>query len=60
MCAFGLQVTILDVARHLNVIWHIVKHIQKRDLGRRYAKPKLTHLRQIAIDETPLPRDIAT
>jgi transposase len=43
--------TILDVARHLGVGWDIVKDIQKRDLSRRYAKPKLKNLRQIAIDE---------
>jgi transposase len=43
--------TILDVARHLFVSWDIVKDIQKRDLFRRYAKPKLKNLRQIAIDE---------
>jgi transposase len=45
------SMTILDVARHLNVSWDIVKDIQKRDLSRRYAKPKLKDLRQIAIDE---------
>jgi transposase len=43
--------TILDVARHLGVSWDIIKDIQKRDLNRRYAKPKLKRLRQIAIDE---------
>ena len=43
--------TILDVARHLGVSWDVVKDIQKRDLSRRYAKPKLKGLRQIAIDE---------
>jgi transposase len=43
--------TILDAARHLGVSWDIVKDIQKRDLSRRYARPKLKHLRQIAIDE---------
>jgi transposase len=43
--------TILDVARHLNVGWDMIKDIQKRDLSRRYAKPKLKHLRCIAIDE---------
>jgi transposase len=43
--------TILDVARHLGVSWDIVKDIQKRDLSRRYAKPKLKGLRRIAIDE---------
>src|SRR5262245_54675595 len=45
------SMTILDVARHLGVSWDIVKDIQKRDLSRRYAKPKLKDLRQIAIDE---------
>src|SRR5258707_4717634 len=43
--------TILDVARHLGVSWDIVKDIQKRDLARRYARPKLKDLRRIAIDE---------
>ncbi len=45
------SMTILDVSRHLGVSWDIIKDIQKRDLSRRYAKPKLKHLRQIAIDE---------
>ncbi len=35
----------------MNVGWDLVKEIQKRDLSRRYAKPKLKHLRAIAIDE---------
>jgi transposase len=43
--------TILDVARHLGVSWDVVKDIQKRDLSRRYAKPKPKGLRRIAIDE---------
>src|SRR5207248_4752641 len=45
------RMTIRDVAAHLNVGWDLVKDIQKRDLSRRYAKPKLKHLRRIAIDE---------
>jgi transposase len=45
------RMTILDVARHLGVSWDIIKDIQKRDLSRRYAKPKLKGLRRIAIDE---------
>ncbi len=45
------HMTIQDVAEHLNVGWDLVKDIQKRDLGRRFARPKLKHLRQIAIDE---------
>jgi transposase len=43
--------TILDVSRHLRVSWDVIKDMQKRDLSRRYAKPKLKNLRQIAIDE---------
>ncbi len=45
------HMTIQDVAEHLNVGWDLVKNIQKRDLARRFARPKLKHLRQIAIDE---------
>jgi transposase len=45
------QMTIKDVANHLNVSWDVIKEIQKRNLMRRFAKPKLKHLRQIAIDE---------
>jgi transposase len=47
----GRRMTIRDVARHLGVSWDVIKDIQKRDLSRRYAKPKLKHLRHIAIDE---------
>jgi len=45
------RMTIRDVAAHLGVGWDLVKDIQKRDLARRYARPKLKHLRHIAIDE---------
>ncbi len=45
------SMTIEDVARHLRVGWDLIKDIQKRDLSWRYAKPKLKHLRYIAIDE---------
>src|SRR5438270_1626087 len=45
------RMTIRDVAKHLGVGWDMIKEIQKRDLARRYAKPKLKHLRHIAIDE---------
>jgi transposase len=45
------SMTIRDVARHLGVGWDLIKDIQKRDLSRRYAKPKLKHLRYLAIDE---------
>jgi transposase len=43
--------TIQDVAEHLQVSWDTVKDIQARSLQRRFGKPKLRHLRQIAIDE---------
>jgi transposase len=45
------SMTIRDVARHLGVSWDSIKEIQKRDLSRRFAKPRLKHLRRIAIDE---------
>jgi transposase len=45
------SMTIRDVARHLDISWDLVKEIPKRDLSRRYSKPKLKHLRRIAIDE---------
>jgi len=43
--------TIKDVANHLGVSWDLIKEIQKRNLQRKYARPKLKHLRLIAIDE---------
>ena len=43
--------TIQDVARHLEVSWDIVKDIQKWHLVRKYSKPKLKNLKEIAIDE---------
>jgi transposase len=51
--ALGLSrsMTIRDVARHLGVGWDTIKEIQKRDLSRRFARPKLKHLKRIAIDE---------
>ena len=45
------SMTIKDVADHLRVSWGTVKDIQKRYLRQRYARPKLKHLRRIAIDE---------
>src|SRR5216683_1307347 len=43
--------TIQDVARHLQVGWDTIKDIQKRDLQRRFKKPRYSKLKQIAIDE---------
>src|SRR3954451_3757218 len=47
----GRRMTIRDVAVHLDVSWDLIKDLQKRDLARRFAKPKLKHLRHLAIDE---------
>lgn len=47
----GRLMTIQDVARHLQVSWDTIKDIQKRDLQRRFKKPRLRKLKQIAIDE---------
>jgi transposase len=45
------HMTIKAAAEHLNVSWDVVKDIQKRYLHKRFDKPKLKHLKQIAIDE---------
>jgi len=45
------HMTILDVARHLDISWDTVKEIQAQSLQRRFGKPKLRKLKQIAIDE---------
>jgi transposase len=43
-----------DVARHLDISWDLANDIQKRRLGRRFERPRLKHLKQIAIDEIHL------
>jgi transposase len=43
--------TIKDAATHLGISWDVIKDIQKRYLHKRFARPKLKHLREIAIDE---------
>jgi transposase len=45
------HMTIQDVAGHLQVGWDTVKDIQARSLQRRFGKPKLHNLKEIAIDE---------
>jgi transposase len=45
------HMTIKDVALHLGVNWGTIKNIQKRNLSRRFSRPKLRKLKQIAIDE---------
>src|SRR5262245_20894306 len=51
--ALGLcrLMTIQDVARNLGVSWDTIKDILKRDLQRRFRKPRLGKLKRIAIDE---------
>lgn len=43
--------TIQDVADHLVIGWDTIKEIQAKYLQRRFGKPKLHKLKQIAIDE---------
>ena len=45
------RMTIKDVAEHLVVSWDVIKEIQAKNLQRRFGKPKLRNLKQIAIDE---------
>lgn len=45
------HMTIKDVAEHLQVSWDTIKEIQAKSLTRRFGKPKLSKLKQIAIDE---------
>ncbi len=45
------HMTIQDVAEHLQVSWDTIKNIQAQALTRRFGKPRLGQLRQIAIDE---------
>ena len=45
------HMTIKDVAQHLGVGWDLIKDIQKRYLGKKYCKPILKNITQIAIDE---------
>jgi transposase len=45
------HMTIKDVAEHLQVSWDTIKDIQAKNLQRRFGKPKLHKLKQIAIDE---------
>ena len=50
------HMTIKAVAHHLGVGWDLIKEIQKRRLHRRFKKPKLKHLKHIAIDEISIGR----
>ena len=48
---YVIEVTLADVARHLQISWDVAKGIVGDDLQRRFAKPKLRSLKRIAIDE---------
>lgn len=50
--------TVQDAARHLGVSWDVIKDLQKRDLKRRFGRPKLSHLRLLAIDEIALGKGV--
>ena len=43
--------TISDVSKHLGLSWDLIKSIQKRYLQKKYSRPNLNELKQIAIDE---------
>lgn len=43
-----------DVSLHLGISWDLANDIQKRRLGRHFARPKLKGLKRIAIDEIHL------
>jgi transposase len=48
--------TVQDVARHLQVSWDTIRKIEQRHLEQHYAKPKLKHVRRLAIDEISIGR----
>lgn len=43
--------TTRNAAEHLGVCWDTIRTIEARYLGKHFARPKLQHLRRIAIDE---------
>lgn len=45
------HMTVKDVAAHLQVSWDTIKAIQAASLKRRFGRPRLAKLKQIAIDE---------
>lgn len=45
------SMTIQDVALHLQMSWDSIKEILKRDLKKRFSRPKLRHMKRLAIDE---------
>ncbi len=45
------HMTIKSIAKHLKVGWDLIKDIQKRYLNKRFSKPSLKNIENIAIDE---------
>ena len=45
------EMSVSAVAGHFGLSWHTVKNIEKRALGRKYAKVRLKDVRRIGIDE---------
>jgi transposase len=54
VCELLQYMTPQDVAWHLGIGWDLANDIQKRRLGKRFARPKLKKLKRIAIDEIHL------
>lgn len=50
--------TTAHAAEHLGVSWDTVRDIEARHLGKKYSRPKLKHLKQIAIDEIYLGKSV--
>ena len=50
--------TTQHAAEHLGVAWDTIRDIETRSLSRTYAKPKLKHLKHLAIDEIHLGKRI--
>lgn len=50
--------TTADAAQHLGVAWDTVRDIEARDLHKKFSKPKLKHLKQLAIDEIYLGKSV--
>ena len=50
--------TTAHAARHLGVAWDTVRDIETRYLGKKHSRPRLKHLRQLAIDEIYLGRSV--
>lgn len=45
------NMTIQDVSEHLGISWDVIKDIQKRYFKRQYSRPKLSKIKELAIDE---------